>query len=89
MAIFISAVDARALDDQKDALRAAKEVGVQRVIPCDFATPTETGVRELGDTVRCPPRSRVHLVLLTAASSRNSRFAISSGSSACPTRSST
>lgn len=54
MAIFISAVDARSLDDQKDAIRAAKEVGVQRVIPCDFATPTEKGVRELGDTVRYP-----------------------------------
>ncbi|EIW53909.1 NAD-P-binding protein [Trametes versicolor FP-101664 SS1] len=50
VAIFISAVDARSLEDQKDALRAAKEVGVQRVIPCDFATPTEKGVRELGDT---------------------------------------
>lgn len=54
MAIFISAVDPRVLDDQKDAFRAAKEVGVQRVIPCDFATPTEKGVRELGDTVRFP-----------------------------------
>ncbi|KAI0667037.1 NAD-P-binding protein [Trametes maxima] len=47
--IFISAVIATALQDQKAAFLAAKDAGVKRVIPCDFATPGEKGVRELHD----------------------------------------
>ena len=50
--ILISAVDARVLKDQREIFRAAKEVGVQRVIPCDWATPGARGVRFLTDMVR-------------------------------------
>ncbi|RDX49057.1 NAD-P-binding protein [Lentinus brumalis] len=47
--ILISAVDARAIDEQREIFRAAKEVGVQRVIPCDFATPGAKGGRLQAD----------------------------------------
>ncbi|KAI0644861.1 NAD-P-binding protein [Trametes meyenii] len=47
--IFISAVVATALQDQKAAFQAAKEAGVKRIIPCDFATPGKKGVRALHD----------------------------------------
>ena len=50
--ILISAVDARVVRDQREIFRAAKEVGVKRVIPCDWATPGARGVRFLTDTVR-------------------------------------
>ena len=40
------------LPDQKDIIRAAKNVNVKRVIPCDFATPGAKGVRQLHDIVR-------------------------------------
>ncbi len=49
--ILISAVDARAIDEQREIFRAAKEVGVQRVIPCDFATPGAKGGRLQADMV--------------------------------------
>ncbi|KAI0364821.1 NAD-P-binding protein [Pilatotrama ljubarskyi] len=45
--ILISA--ARAISDQKDIMRAAKEVGVKRVVPCDFVTPGRKGVSETRD----------------------------------------
>ncbi|KAI0639999.1 NAD-P-binding protein [Trametes polyzona] len=45
VSIVISAVVAWAIEDQKDLFRAAKEVGVQRVVPCDFGTPGKRGVR--------------------------------------------
>ncbi|KAI0628426.1 NAD-P-binding protein [Trametes polyzona] len=48
--IVISSVLAWILEDQKDLFRAAKEVGVKRVVPCDFATPGKPGVRDLHDT---------------------------------------
>ncbi|KZT03603.1 NAD(P)-binding protein [Laetiporus sulphureus 93-53] len=48
--ILISSVIAFAILDQKPLLAAAKEVGVKRVVPCDFATPGKHGVRELNDT---------------------------------------
>ncbi|KAJ8455414.1 hypothetical protein ONZ51_g12470 [Trametes cubensis] len=47
--IFISAVVAWLIEDQKVAIRAAKTAGVKRFIPCDFATPGEKGIRELHD----------------------------------------
>ncbi|KAI0359472.1 NAD-P-binding protein [Trametes cingulata] len=45
--ILISA--ARAIGNQKDIIRAAKEVGVKRIVPCDFATPGRKGVRDAHD----------------------------------------
>ncbi|TBU55063.1 hypothetical protein BD310DRAFT_979917 [Dichomitus squalens] len=47
--ILISAVSGFAIADQKDVIRTAKNVGVQRVVPCDFATPGAKGVRILHD----------------------------------------
>ncbi|TFK84450.1 NAD-P-binding protein [Polyporus arcularius HHB13444] len=47
--ILISTVDGRVVRDQREIFRAAKEVGVQRVIPCDWATPGARGVRFLTD----------------------------------------
>ncbi|KAI0827595.1 NAD-P-binding protein [Trametes gibbosa] len=47
--ILISAVVAWSITDQKDLFRAAKEAGVRRVVPCDFGTPGQRGVRELHD----------------------------------------
>ncbi|TBU31894.1 NAD(P)-binding protein [Dichomitus squalens] len=43
--VLISAVGGPALGDQKDVMLAAEEAGVQRVVPCDFATPGAKGVR--------------------------------------------
>ncbi|KAH9925898.1 NAD(P)-binding protein [Epithele typhae] len=50
--VVISAVTALSILDQKDLVRAAKEVGVKRFIPCDFGTPGAKGVRVLFDDVR-------------------------------------
>ncbi|RPD57587.1 NAD-P-binding protein [Lentinus tigrinus ALCF2SS1-7] len=47
--ILISAVNARVVGQQREIFRAAKEVGVQRIVPCDWATPGERGVRVLTD----------------------------------------
>ncbi|KAI0645185.1 NAD-P-binding protein [Trametes meyenii] len=47
--ILISAVSAWIIEDQKEVFRVAKEVGVQRVVPCDWATPGAKGLRELHD----------------------------------------
>ncbi|KAI0669631.1 NAD-P-binding protein [Trametes maxima] len=47
--IIISAVSAWIIEDQKEVFRVAKEVGVQRVVPCDWATPGAKGLRELHD----------------------------------------
>ncbi|PIL32964.1 hypothetical protein GSI_05082 [Ganoderma sinense ZZ0214-1] len=47
--ILVSAVIAWAISQQRDLILAAKEVGVQRVVPCDFGTPGATGVRALFD----------------------------------------
>ncbi|RPD53608.1 NAD-P-binding protein [Lentinus tigrinus ALCF2SS1-6] len=47
--ILISAVDARVVGEQREIFRAAKEVGVQRVVPCDWGTPGRKGVRMLFD----------------------------------------
>ncbi|TFK84356.1 NAD-P-binding protein [Polyporus arcularius HHB13444] len=47
---LISAVTAWLIPNQKDIIRAAKEVGVKRVVPCDFSTPGAKGVRGLHDT---------------------------------------
>ncbi|KAL1944038.1 hypothetical protein VTO73DRAFT_3856 [Trametes versicolor] len=44
--ILISAASAYI---QEDIFRAAKEVGVQRVVPCDWATPGAKGIRTLHD----------------------------------------
>ena len=49
--ILISAVDARVVRDQREIFRAAKEVGVKRVIPSDFGTPGAKGVRVAHDMV--------------------------------------
>lgn len=50
--ILISAVSAWIIDDQKEIFRTAKDVGVKRVVPCDWATPGAKGLRELHDKVR-------------------------------------
>ncbi|TBU37815.1 NAD(P)-binding protein [Dichomitus squalens] len=47
--VLISAVGGPALGDQKDVVLAAEEAGVQRVVPCDFATPGAKGVRGVAD----------------------------------------
>ncbi|KAI0667036.1 NAD-P-binding protein [Trametes maxima] len=47
--IIVSGVVAWVLQAQKDVFRAAKAVGVKRVVPCDFATPGERGIRVLHD----------------------------------------
>ncbi|KAI0657639.1 NAD-P-binding protein [Cubamyces menziesii] len=47
--VFISTVVAWLIDEQKGAIRAAKAAGVKRVIPCDWATPGDKGVRGLHD----------------------------------------
>ncbi|TFK84353.1 NAD(P)-binding protein [Polyporus arcularius HHB13444] len=47
--VLISAVVATTILQQKDIILAAKEVGVKRVIPCDFGTPGAKGVRQLHD----------------------------------------
>ncbi|KAH9856818.1 NAD-P-binding protein [Lenzites betulinus] len=49
VAIVVSAVVAWTVTEQKDLIRAAKEVGVQRFVPCDFGTPGKRGVRALHD----------------------------------------
>ncbi len=51
VSVVISTVVARAISQQKDAILAAKEVGVQRFVPCDFGTPGAKGVRRLHDSV--------------------------------------
>ncbi|RPD58088.1 NAD-P-binding protein [Lentinus tigrinus ALCF2SS1-7] len=48
--ILISVVLAWLIPDQKDIFRAAKEVGVKRVVPCDFGTPGVRGLRTLHDS---------------------------------------
>ena len=50
--ILISSVDARVIGEQREILRAAKEVGVKRVVPDNWATPGAKGVRLLTDVVR-------------------------------------
>ena len=55
MDILVSAVVAWVIREQRDIIRAAKEVGVQRVVPCDFGTPGAKGVRALFDEVSCMP----------------------------------
>ena len=49
--VFISTVVGWLIDEQKGIIRAAKAAGVKRVIPCDFATPGEKGVRGYHDQV--------------------------------------
>lgn len=48
---FISAVSSIAITAQEDLVRASKEAGVKRFIPCDFGTPGAKGVRLLHDSV--------------------------------------
>ncbi|KAH9889067.1 NAD-P-binding protein [Cubamyces lactineus] len=47
--VFISTVVAWLIGEQRGVIRAAKAAGVKRVIPCDFATPGDKGVRGLHD----------------------------------------
>ncbi|KAH9888499.1 NAD-P-binding protein [Cubamyces lactineus] len=47
--VFISVVVGWLIEEQRGVIRAAKAAGVKRVIPCDFATPGDKGVRELHD----------------------------------------
>ena len=49
--IVISVVLFSAIPKQRGLVRAAKEVGVKRFIPCDWATPGAKGVRDIQDTV--------------------------------------
>ena len=52
VAILISAVGAREISAQRDLIRAAHAVGVQRVVPSDFSTPGAEGVCDVRDAVR-------------------------------------
>lgn len=54
VSVVIGAVDVSGIALQKNAILAAKEAGVQRFVPNDFATPGARGVRELHDAVRSP-----------------------------------
>ncbi|KAI0740726.1 NAD-P-binding protein [Earliella scabrosa] len=47
--VLISAVNASAVPLQREIFRAAKEMGVKRVVPCDFGTPGSKGVRSYHD----------------------------------------
>ncbi|KAI0740568.1 NAD(P)-binding protein [Earliella scabrosa] len=47
--VLISAVYATVVPLQRDIFRAAKEMGVKRVVPCDFGTPGAKGVRSYYD----------------------------------------
>ena len=47
--IVVSTVVGWVISQQRDIIRAAKEVGIQRVVPCDFGTPGAKGVRALHD----------------------------------------
>ena len=49
--VLISAVYATVVPLQRDIFRAAKEMGVKRVVPCDFGTPGAKGVRSYHDIV--------------------------------------
>ncbi|KAI0793808.1 NAD(P)-binding protein [Fomes fomentarius] len=49
VSVVISAVDVPGIPLQKNAILAAKEAGVRRFVPNDFATPGARGVRELHD----------------------------------------
>ena len=49
--VLISAVNASAVPLQREIFRAAKEMGVKRVVPCDFGTPGAKGVRSYHDIV--------------------------------------
>jgi hypothetical protein len=49
---LISLVTAEAIMDQKNIFKAAKKVGVKRIVPCDFGTACPPGVRALHDNVR-------------------------------------
>ncbi|OBZ72585.1 Casein kinase I 1 [Grifola frondosa] len=47
--VLISAVTWKLILEQKAVLSAAKEAGVKRVVPCDFASPGAKGIRNLHD----------------------------------------
>ncbi|KAL6303046.1 NAD-P-binding protein [Sparassis latifolia] len=47
--VLISTITARKILSQRDLFAAAKQIGVKRVIPCDFGTPGARGVRDLLD----------------------------------------
>ncbi|EMD32157.1 hypothetical protein CERSUDRAFT_109048 [Gelatoporia subvermispora B] len=51
--ILISTVLFELIREQKPLLTAAKNVGVKRVIPCDFGTPGKRGIRDLHDAKLC------------------------------------
>lgn len=59
--ILVCVVVAWQLGAQRDIIRAAKEVGVHRVVPCDFGTIGARGVRALYDVVRSPSSSSPRL----------------------------
>lgn len=52
--VLISAVASEHLTAQKPLISAARDVGVKRVIPCDFAMPGAKGVQDMLDEVRYP-----------------------------------
>ena len=51
VSVLVSAVGPRDIAAQRDIIRAAHMVGVQRVVPSDFAPPGAEGVWELRDAV--------------------------------------
>ena len=53
------AVSGWLIEEQKGLIRASKDVGVKRFIPCDFATPGAKGVRELHDQVSAAASTNV------------------------------
>jgi hypothetical protein len=52
--ILVSVVAAEAIESQRPLFAAAKDAGVQRVVPSEFATPAEPGVMNLMDLVSLP-----------------------------------
>lgn len=58
--VVISCVPFSALQDQIPFAEAAKEAGVKRFVPCNFANPAPRGVAWLIDQVRPIITSRLH-----------------------------
>ena len=50
--VLVSAIYFGVLDKQKNILRAVKEAGVGRFVPCFWGTPAPRGVQDMYDSVR-------------------------------------
>lgn len=87
--ILISFVSTKAITLQKNILKAAKKVGVKRVVPSDFGITCPPGRREIQDDVRHSAISSGSMEPFNAVTStRKSQFRPSSASSVSHTLSS-